>query len=332
MHDNNIISVEELSKYGPVSNLNEQAMTLVKQQQQTWEMAGKNFKALSEVQTRMFEVDHFHIQVQHNPGRIRSSSAKTDPHIIDSRPCFLCRENMSSEQKGIEYRNNLLILINPFPIFPAHLTIPTLKHIPQRLEAFFPDMLDLCRYLPGFTVFYNGPECGASAPDHFHFQAGSKGYMPVEKEFNKLKREHAKIIFYRNDVEIFAVDNYLRRFIAIISPDKDQIIQVFSFLYNSLMKEGGNEAMINVLSFYDDEKLHILIFPRAKQRQSHFFETGYKQIIIGPATVEMGGILILPRINDFKNINLKTISEIYDEVTASSAYFHHMIDILLKFR
>ncbi|MGC9355923.1 MAG: DUF4922 domain-containing protein, partial [Mariniphaga sp.] len=166
------IAPGELRKFGRAENLNEQAKTLVAQQKAAWEMASKNYAALKSVQTRTFDFGHFEIVVQFNPERIRSSAAKTDTKSIAERPCFLCLKNLPPEQKGIPFGEDYLILTNPFPIFQTHLTIPHLHHTSQQITGFFPDMLRLSRKLNGFTVFYNGPQTGASAPDHFHFQAG----------------------------------------------------------------------------------------------------------------------------------------------------------------
>lgn len=322
-----LICRKELSKYGQADTLNQQAAALVEQQKETWELAGNNYSALSDVQVRAFDYGHFQIHVHHNPGRMRSSAAITDPHTIAQRPCFLCTRNLPPEQKGIGYRNDYLILANPFPIFPVHLTITHLQHIPQRLEHFFPDMLDLSQDLQGFTIFYNGPRCGASAPDHFHFQAGSRGFLRIENEFDALKANYTKAYFQKKDLEFFAVGNYLRRFIAVVSHNKNAIVGAFDFFYSFLSKDGKDEPMLNVLSWFAEEKWHVVFFPREKQRPSHFFDSGDNQIIVGPAAVEMGGILILPRDEDFGRINHKIISDIYNEVTMSSFSFNHLVEV-----
>ena len=115
------ISLPQLSKFGLVENINEQAKSLVTQQKETWDLARKNFKGLNRIQTNHFNFDHFNITVQFNPERIRSSAAKTDAKSIAERPCFLCLKNLPAEQKGIVFQNKYLILTNPYPIFPVHL-------------------------------------------------------------------------------------------------------------------------------------------------------------------------------------------------------------------
>jgi len=323
MINQKIITAEGLSGYGSVANLNNQANALVKQQQNTWELTRKNYRALAGVQTKKFDFGHFKIVVQHNPERIRSSAAKTDAKSIAERPCFLCLENLPAVQKGIPFQNQYLILVNPFPIFPRHLTIPHLNHTPQRIKNFFPDMLKLSRELTGFTLFYNGPKCGASAPDHFHFQAGNTGFLPVEEKFELLENQFADIIFRNSKTTVVAVENYLRRFVSLRSSDVEELTAIFNVVFELLPANSEPEPMLNILCNYHQNEWRVIIFPREKQRPSHFFETGEKQIVVSPASVELGGVLILPREEDFRKITQNTLNEIFDEVTLSKYDFKH---------
>lgn len=326
MVEQKIISVQELSNYGPVSSLNEQVFALVKQQKETWQLAKKNYEALSEVQTREFDFGHFKIIAQHNPVRIRSSAAKVDAQSIAERRCFLCPNNLPEEQKKLIFEEKFLILVNPFPVFPVHLTISNLKHTPQRILDFFPDMLELSHKLDGFTVFYNGPQCGASAPDHFHFQAGNRGFLPVENELENLEKNHSEILIQNPGLKIFAVKNYLRRFLCIVSSDLDITFNAFYRVYSSLSGTNGKEPMMNVLTFFEKGQWHVIIFPREKLRPSHFYETDENQFVVSPAAVELGGIMVMPRKEDFVSISDKIVSEIFGEVTLSSKSFEHLID------
>lgn len=323
-----IISPDELSHFGKVDNLNEQARTLVAQQKSTWETAGKNYEAIGRIQNRTFDFGHFRIETQFNAERIRSSAAKTDAKSISERPCFLCVENLPALQKAIHFQKRYLILTNPFPIFPVHLTIPKLEHTPQEISGHFSDLLELGSNLSDFTLFYNGPQCGASAPDHFHFQAVIKNSLPVENEFETLEKQFSEVISEHKNLKIFAVENYLRRFIAIVSGDKKEIAEKFELLYKSLEAEGNNEPMLNILCCFQDEKWRIIIFPREKQRPSHFFRTDEKQLLVSPAAVEMGGVLVLPGEEDFRKITKKEIKEIYEEVTVSGNKFKNLVRIL----
>ncbi len=324
MLNSKIISLKELSKSGSTENLNNQALALLENQKSTWKIAADNFKVLKNVQTRDFDFGHFKITTQFNSGRILSSAAKTDAKSIAGRPCFLCIKNLPPEQRGILFQNKYLILVNPYPVFSQHFTISSLEHTPQEILPHFADLLDLNRNLPGFTIFYNGPQCGASAPDHFHFQAVPKNSLPVETEFALLEEKYSEAIFDNEKLKILAVENYLRRFFAIISGYKNQIINRFEILYKNLILAGGGEPMMNILCSYQDKKWRVIIFPRNKQRSSHFFRTGTEQIVVSPAAVELGGVLILPREGDFEKIGRQLIAEIYEEVTISNEAFSYL--------
>ena len=327
MLEERIITLRELSNFGSVSGLNDQVIALVRQQQKTWEVAQKNYAMLLNAQTKTFHFGHFEIKVQHNPERIRSSAAKTDAKSIAGRACFLCLENLPAEQKGIMFRNKYLILTNPYPIFPFHLTISMLKHTPQRIGVFFPDMLDLSRQLTGFSLLYNGPQSGASAPDHFHFQAGNKGFLPVETEAKILENRNETNVFFQNEkTTIVAAENYLRRFVVLSSSDESEIIRFFQCFYSTLPARRDNEPMLNILCSYERGRWRVIVFPRERKRSSHFYQTGDKRVIVGPATVELGGVLVLPRLKDFLSVDGQIISEIYEEVTLSSGLFEQWLD------
>ncbi|MCG6188967.1 DUF4922 domain-containing protein [Maribellus maritimus] len=323
--ENRIIPQEELSKFGSVQSINEQAKSLIEQQRLTWEVAAKNFGALATIQTKDFDFGHFKITAQFNTERIRSSAAETDAKSIAGRTCFLCLKNLQQKQKGILFQNKYLILTNPYPIFPKHLTISNREHIPQQILSHLSDMLQLSKNLPDFTVFYNGPKCGASAPDHFHFQSGSTNVMRVEKEFDELEKNHSQILLQTNDIKIVAIENYLRRFIAIVASKKELLEEKFKQIFDLLDIKNGEEPMMNVLCNYTKNQWRVIIFPREKQRPSHFFRDDEQKIVVGPASVEMGGILVLPREEDFKKITKKEIEEIYSEVSISKEKFSPVI-------
>jgi|LSQX01.2.fsa_nt_gb hypothetical protein len=326
--ENKLIQDEELLRYGSVSNLSEKAISLVKQQQATWKIAQKNFRALSGVQTRNLDFGHFHVKLQHNPGRIRSSTARTDAKSLSERPCFLCINSTQPEQKGILLRDKFLIFANPYPIFPVHLTIPSLAHIPQRISGFFPDMVDLSKELKDFILFYNGPECGASAPDHFHFQAGNKGFLPVESELDLLESDHSKTLFQDEELKVFVVNDYLRRLAVIKSKNRELAVKTFQSLFNRLPFFGDDEPMVNILCWFTAGIWHILIFPRSQQRSSHFFRKGDGQILISPATVELSGVVIVPRERDFLSVSPRIIEEIFAEVTLHETAYQQWLNSL----
>ncbi|HSO86453.1 MAG TPA: DUF4922 domain-containing protein [Draconibacterium sp.] len=330
MNIEKIISPGELLKFGPVDSLNEQVKTLVAQQKATWETAGKNYEAINRIQTRSFDFGHFRIDAQYNAERIRSSAAKTDAKSISERPCFLCVKNLPSEQKGIIFQDKYFILANPFPIFPFHLTISKLEHTKQEISGHLTDLLELSQNLTDFTLFYNGPQCGASAPDHFHFQAVIKNSLPIENEFDILENQFSETLFESNKLKMIAVENYLRRFIAVVSEDKSETVKKFDFIYKNLISKNGEEPMMNILCSFQEEKWRVIIFPREKQRPSHYFRNDENQMVVSPAAVEMGGVLVLPGEEDFRKITKKEIEEIYGEVTVTEREFINLVTHLKK--
>jgi len=314
--------IEELKRFGSVGSTSELAKTLVKQQIHSWPLAQNNYRDLENVETRNFDFGNFTVTVQYNPGRIRSSAAATDPRTLAERPCFLCLENLPPEQKGFMLLEKYLVLTNPFPVFPVHLTLSDINHSPQRIKSRISDFLEAGEALSEFTIFYNGPGSGASAPDHFHFQAVTKGLIPVEHEWAL----NSEKIPWSEKTILGISKNYLRRFIAIESTDRSEIKKCFNLIYSELEKRNQKpEPMLNMLCSCRDNSLQLIIFPREKQRPSHFFRKGNKQMIIGPASVEMGGLMILPRKKDFEKITENEIAEIFEEVTINEKSFSGLI-------
>jgi len=306
-------------------NISEQARQLIKDQQNEWELVRKNYAGLKNVKTRKLAFDGFDMVVQYNPERIRSSAAKVDAKSIEARPCFLCRQNLPKEQRGIPVMDNYLILVNPFPIFPEHLTIPHMEHTDQLIEDKFSDMLEMAKLLEDFTVFYNGPKCGASAPDHFHFQAGIKRFMPIERDYRNGSFFHySKSV---NGVGIIKWTDYIRTILAFSGRDKEQISSLFNVLFAELKKLQPHEAepMLNILTFFQGSRWTVHVFPRQLHRPRQYFEEGEKQIVLSPASVDMGGVLITPREEDYNKISMNDAQDIFEQVCLDNAKFEEII-------
>ena len=306
-------------------NISDQARKLIKDQQQEWDLAKKNYAGLKSVKSRILPFDGFDIFVQFNPERIRSSAAKVDTKSIEARPCFLCQKNLPNEQRGIPVLDHYLILVNPFPIFPEHLTIPHLDHIDQRIEDKFGDMLELAKALEDFTIFYNGPKCGASAPDHFHLQAGIKRFMPIERDYKKgLFFNESKTI---NGIDIIRWTSYIRTILTFSGRSKSDIKSLFDSLFIELKKlqPEESEPMLNILASYDRGRWTVHVFPRQLHRPWQYFEEGEKQILLSPASVDMGGVLITPRQEDFNKISLMDAQSIFKQVCMDEAKFAQLI-------
>jgi hypothetical protein len=321
------LSHSDLKKYGKTYNLSVLSIALVNHQKANWELAANNYRSLKQVRKTSFEFDHFRIDCQFNPERIRSSAADTGIQSIQSRPCFLCDENRPAEQAGIPYGDDFTILCNPYPIFPYHLTIPTLKHIPQLIEDHIEDFLHLVRDLQDFTVFYNGPDCGASAPDHFHFQAGIRDFLPIEDELHSLIVEKSERILFRPELEVYAIHDYLRNFLIIKSTQEMILAKTLKNII-SLIKPShpGHEPMLNLLGYYKTGIWHITLFPRSTGRPSEYFADDFDKILVSPAAVEMAGLLILPREEDFFKINKENIKSIYHQVSIGKDEFNTMTE------
>lgn len=279
-----------------------------------WQLASFNYELLSKVKTRAIDFDGFRIFVQFNPERIRSSSAKVDTKSIESRPCFLCEKNRPSEQMGVPFGKDMTILVNPFPIFSRHLTIPTEKHIDQRIAQSFGSMLDLAQAIPEYVVFYNGPQCGASAPDHLHFQAGKIGFLPIEKDFED--RKLVRLVSRRTQVEIWHWRDYLRGIITLKGSNKEEIVNSFNLFFERfyLTQPDKPEPMLNILAYYNLDEWIIHLIPRKIHRPYQFFAEGDNQILLSPASVDLGGVIITPREVDYNKITASDIKDIFSQV------------------
>ena len=287
-----------------------------------WPLAASNYKGLEKVEEKSFQFDGFQVKAQFNPERMRSSVAEVDKQSIAARKCFLCSENRPPEQDGIPFGDDFLILVNPFPIFKNHFTISCNRHIDQRFIPNVKTLLELAKAMECFTVFYNGPECGASAPDHLHFQAGESNFMPISEDFNRLK--HTARMLYSNDqTEVVAFDNYLRKMISIETNSLEEALKVIDVYYRhfAAMQPEKVEPMMNVLCSFSEEKWTIHLFPRKAHRPTHFYEEGEKQILISPGSVDFGGVFILPRREDFVKISKENIVDILAQVCVNQDVF-----------
>lgn len=297
------------------------AKLLIKNQRKEWLMMADGYASLSTVETKSFFFNGFEIKVQFNPARLISTSAKVDPESIKERKCFLCLNNLPPEQKGILYKNDFLILCNPFPIFPEHFTLSSIQHKPQQIKDSFTFLLSLSKDLSKhYTLFYNGPKCGASAPDHLHFQAGNKYFMPIDNDFHQIKNEYGRILVENEKITIASVDDGLRKFISFESNYEDELLNAFDKFYAaySSLDNSKEEPLMNILSFYEDGYgWRVIIFLREKHRPKAYFAEGDKKIMLSPAAVDLGGVCITPLEKDFEKINKEILTGIFNEVFIS---------------
>ena len=297
-----------------MTNLNHQIQSLFAKQLSNWKLAQANYAGLTTVKTKSFSFGDFDVKVQFNPARIVSSGAKTDAKSIAERKCFLCAANLPAEQKGID-AGDYTILVNPFPIFPEHFTIPRKEHTDQQIKPYFTDMLRLAEAMDDYILFYNGPKCGASAPDHMHFQAGTKDFLPLMNDYKRLKATHAEVLVEAATFQLSRLNNYLRTVYCIESITMESARDAFEKLYNHFQEEEGVEPMINIVCMFGDDKWFTFVLPRKAFRPWQYTAEGEQQLLISPATVEMSGLFITPVESHFERITKENIVSIFEQVS-----------------
>jgi hypothetical protein len=324
MHDRLILPEEVLAQYLSGDDWADRARGLLQQQKETWELLRKGYASLESVETKIFEIDNSVVKVQFNPGRLTSSAAKVDEKSIKERKCFLCPQNLPDGQRGLRYTNDYILLCNPFPILPEHFTIPRTEHIPQQIHGTFGILLDLsCLLQKYYSVFYNGPRCGASAPDHLHFQAGSRSVMPIEDEYAGLKKNVCEPLLETEKLRAYSAGRFLRRFISFESPDRGTLLRAFGIFYNVFADVSGHEEepMMNILSLYEHGAWRVMVFPRSKHRPSHFYAKGDAQMLLSPAVVDVGGVCTTPIEKDFRRMTREIMVQMLEEVMLGAEPF-----------
>lgn len=289
-----------------------------------WPQAADNYKALGGVKVKTLDVDGMKVKVQFNPARIVSSSAKVDAKSLKERKCFLCEANRPAVQAGIDWRD-YVILINPFPIFPRHLTIPDRGHVDQLIKGRVADMMRLASELEGYTVFYNGPKCGASAPDHMHFQAGNSDFLTIG---DALKTSLRKPIIVDKRGNLSVLRGLPLNMFLISAIDFEYGQELFDRLYDVLpVPEGESEPMMNLLCFKQGDTANLIVIPRKRHRPTFYGTEGDETMLLSPASVDMGGVFITPLEKDFKRLDADVVRKIYDELCLNG---HEVGDIIDK--
>ncbi|MBR6249361.1 MAG: DUF4922 domain-containing protein [Muribaculaceae bacterium] len=303
---------------------------LFERQLRDWDTVRDNYAALDGACLRTLELDDALIVLQHNPERRRSAAARLDD---TSQPCFLCRDGQPAEQEAIVWADRYKIQVNPYPIFPRHLTIASLDHVAQSLASptRIADMLALARALPQYVVFYNGADCGASAPHHFHFQAGIKGLMPLCDEVSDPVMWPYETRLEGNSTGFVGCTRCQGRLLFYIHTNNEpQAAIYFARLYIAMLgvNEHGREPSLNLLCWVDGDDYHLLLVPRAKHRPA-CFGTGRGKLLVSPASVEMGGLWALPVQDDYDTLTAQQVSDIYNEVCIDNATAVAIIDHFL---
>lgn len=269
-------------------------------QLEVWTDARHRFRDLKHVETRQFSDQ---LKLQWNPARIVSTGAKIDKKTLGERPCFLCDKNRPKEQMSKQIDEKFHLLVNPFPILPVHFTIPARKHQPQLIYKNYGEMHRFISLHSDLMVFYNGPKCGASAPDHLHFQAGTNGILPLQTNWQRLSRNLTDIISLNDEEKISVVRDFIVPAFVIISKSAESDEALFRRLYRAMPQRGDEtEPMMNIISWRKGEEFISVVIPREKHRPEAYFAEGDAQFVVSPGTLDMSGLIITPREEDFRKL------------------------------
>lgn len=308
---------------------NEELTSLYKEQLREFELAAKNYAELKHVVRQDVNCGTFSIGLQYNPARMISTNAKIDQATLQSRPCFLCKANRPQTQKGLPYGGHYDICVNPYPIFPQHFTIPTQEHIPQLIGNRIEDLLSLAFDFPEYTSFYNGPDCGASAPDHFHFQMVPRHMMPLEED---VEREQLRQVIVRKDFyTISYLKDYLREVILLQGSDLKLMSALFAYTRTIIGETTPyeKEPMMNILVWFENCQWTVCIFPRKLRRPWQFFAEGEDKILFSPGCVDMAGMIVAPRKEDFDRYSCSLLTDLFGQVTITP---ESMVSIVHKLK
>jgi len=299
-----------------VKSLPELCLELLSEQKKAWQDLREGYELLKDVKERDLPCKGFSVRLQYNPGRIKSSMADVGEKNVRERRCFLCLDHLPEGQKEILYRSDYLILCNPMPVFSSHFTVSHLDHrrqaIAEHIDTFLQLMAD---FGSGWTVLYNGPTCGASAPDHLHFQAAPSGQMPIEKEIRGEKRLTLMTQVY--GILLYQVRDLGREVIILEGDEPMAVGSALKGFLKALKKVLliDEEPMVNIAGFYKERKWHLVIFPRRKHRPDAFFRKGDDRVVVSPGVIDMEGVLITPVEKDFERLDAASVEDLYKEVS-----------------
>lgn len=292
-------------------------------QLEVWTDARHRFRDLKHVETRQFSDQ---LKLQWNPARIVSTGAKIDEKTLGERPCFLCDKNRPKEQMSKQIDEKFHLLVNPFPILPVHFTIPARKHQPQLIYKNYGEMHRFISLHSDLMVFYNGPKCGASAPDHLHFQAGTNGILPLQTNWQRLSRNLTDIISLNDEEKISVVRDFIVPAFVIISKSAESDEALFRRLYKAMPQRGDEtEPMMNIISWRKGEEFISVVIPREKHRPEAYFAEGDAQFVVSPGALDMSGLIITPREEDFRKLTEEKALSLLQECGVSEEKMNAII-------
>ena len=285
-------------------------------QLEKWDDARHRFRDLKHVETKKLSEE---VRLQFNPARIVSTGAKIDKKTLGERPCFLCDKNRPKEQMSQQIDERFHLLVNPFPILPVHFTIPARKHQPQAIYKNYGEMHRFLSLHSELMVFYNGPKCGASAPDHLHFQAGTSGILPLQANWQRLSRNLTDVISLNDEEKIAVVRDFIVPAFVIISKSEESDETLFHRLYKSMPMRGDEtEPMMNIIAWRKGDEYISVVIPREKHRPDAYFAKGDAQVMVSPGALDMSGLIITPREEDFHKLTEESATTILQECGIST--------------
>lgn len=326
------IRARQLTNDGKLATISSDSlMRFFNRQMERWDDVRQRYSDLQHVLTRHVG----EIKLQFNPARIVSTGASIDKKAIEKRPCFLCQKNRPEQQisKPLIKKNaeqDMELLVNPYPILPQHFTIPSLKHEPQTIMSHFSEINHLLRHHSQLMVFYNGPRCGASAPDHMHLQAGTSGIVPIQTGWQRLMRTMQTIVEGNDGASISLITEYVCPVFAIRSTKAENEKKMFLKLYHAMEQVcpspvDGEEPMMNIVAWKQGDDFITLVFPRRKHRPDCYEAEG---VMVSPGALDMAGLIITPREEDFKSLDADKAAGILQEVSISNDDANEIINIL----
>jgi hypothetical protein len=317
---------DDKSAATPLSDL---CQDLLLAQKKDWADCRKGYESLRTIKRRELECAGFSVVLQNNPGRMKSTVALVGDRDIEERPCFLCVNNLPEGQKGILYRKEFMILCNPMPVFSSHFTIASVWHEPQVIKGAIPTFLRLAADLGDrWVILYNGPKCGASAPDHLHFQSFHAGHLPIEREMAELERHVA--VGCVGSAAFYEVKGVGRTVVVLDGDDPIDLGEGLDSFMEALALAGqaNGEPMINIVAFHRNGRWRLAIFPRRAHRPAAFFREGDDRVVVSPAVVEMGGIIVTPLDRDFIRLSSTDVEGIYREVSLEREIIQRVIETI----
>lgn len=288
---------------------------MLREQLKAWPLAAENYAALGKTERRRFKIGALEGAFQCNPKRIGSTGAKVDKAAIAARPCFLCSANRPKEQYALPFTGSggqeWEILVNPYPILPFHFTVAAKEHKPQ--ESVPLDMIEMAERLPRCAVFFNGARAGASAPDHEHCQIVLSSELPLLRYLEEKGDDKSAIEALPYRVEYYKV-----------TPDLAgmEMLRAFSEAhgYDREAEGRADEGLVNVFAWMGrDGMLRLAVVPRSAHRPSCYnAEREEDRLMVSPGAIDMAGLVILPRKEDFDKISETDLAKIWEETAVKS--------------